>query len=72
MVARHWKLIFLLTSSKCDLGEVDKAMFQEFLCQYELIYDLLTIQKCDIVEVKKALFQGAAWHFQAIIGLWYS
>ena len=60
MVARHWKLIFLLTSSKCDLGEVEKAMFQECPCLFELIYGLLSIPKCDIVEVKKALFKGAA------------
>jgi len=32
MVARHWKLIFfLLTSLKSNLGNVEKAMFQEFL-----------------------------------------
>ena len=38
MVARHWKLIFFfLTSSKCDLGEVEKAMCQEFPCHIELI-----------------------------------
>ena len=29
VVANYWELIFfLLTSPKCDLGEVEKAMFQ--------------------------------------------
>jgi len=29
LVARHWVLIFfLLTNPKCNLGEVEKAMFQ--------------------------------------------
>jgi len=44
MVARQRKLIFfLLNSLKCDLGEGEKAMFQEYLCHIELIYGLLTI-----------------------------
>ena len=35
MVARHWKLIFfLLTSSKSDLGEVEKAMIHVLACPF--------------------------------------
>jgi len=61
MVAEHWELIFFLfTSSKSDLGEVEKAMFQVLACHFELIFGLLTIPKWDFVEVEKALFQGPA------------
>ena len=29
VVANHWELIFsLLTNPKCEIGEVEKAMFQ--------------------------------------------
>ena len=57
MLARHWEhIFFLLTSSKCDLGEFEKTMFQDFPCHFELIYGLLTIPKCDFGEVEKALF----------------
>ena len=42
--ARHCDLIFfLLTSLKCDLGEVEKAMFHVFACNFEIIFGLLTI-----------------------------
>jgi len=35
VVARHWEYIFFfLTSSKCDLGEVEKAMFQWLACYF--------------------------------------
>ena len=37
MVARPGNLFFLLTSLKFKLGDVEKAMFQEFLCHFELI-----------------------------------
>jgi len=59
VIARHWELIFfLLTSSKSDFGEVEKAMVQVLACHSELIFGLLSIPKCDFVEVDKALFQG--------------
>ena len=64
-------LFFLLTSSKCDLGDFEKAMFQVFPCHFELIYGLLSIQKCDFVEVKE-LFQGAEWQLKPIFRLWTS
>ena len=55
-VNRHWELIFiLLTSPKCDLGEVEKATFQVLACHFELYIGLLTIPKCAFVEVEKAL-----------------
>jgi len=64
VVARQWEFIFLLlTSPKCDLGEVEKAMFKLLICHSELIFGIFTIPKCDFVEVEKALFQGAAWPF---------
>jgi len=44
VVARHWKLIFFLTTNpKCDLGEVEKAMFHVLACHFEIIFGLLTI-----------------------------
>jgi len=57
VVARHWELIFfLLTSPKCDLGEIDKATFQGFACHFELIFGLLTIPKFSLVADDKAIF----------------
>ena len=64
VVARHWKLIFFqLSSPKCKLGEVEKAMFQGLPCQFELIFGHLTIAKCELVEIEKS-FQGLTWLFQ--------
>jgi len=37
-------IFFLLTSPKCDLGEVDKSMFQGLALHFQLIYGLLPIQ----------------------------
>jgi len=52
VVERNLELIFfLLTSLKCDLGEVEKAMFQELACHFVLIFCLLTIPKCDLIKV---------------------
>ena len=49
VVPNHWEnIFFLLTSPKCDLGEVEKAMIQGFACNFELILGLLTIPKCDL------------------------
>jgi len=57
--ARHRELIFfLLTSPKCYLGEVEKAMFQGLACHFELIFGLFIIPICDLVEVEKPMFQG--------------
>ena len=57
MIPRHRELIFfLLTSPKCDLGEVEKAMFQGLACQFELIFGLFTVPKCDLVLVEKLMF----------------
>jgi len=53
---------FLLTSPKCYLGDVEKAMFQVFACHFEIIFGLLTIIKCDMGEVEKAIFQVLARH----------
>jgi len=59
VVAKHWEQIFfLLTSPKCDLFEVEKAMFQRLAYHFEVIFGLLTIPKCDLVEVMIPLFQG--------------
>jgi len=57
--AWHLDLNFgLLTIPKCDLFEVEKAMFQGFSCHFELIFGLLTIPKCDLGEDVKAMFKG--------------
>jgi len=50
--------LYLLTSPKCDLSEVEKAMFQGLAFHFELIFGLLTIPKWDLFEVEKAMFQG--------------
>jgi len=56
----HFYLIFgLLINKKCDLSEVDKAMFQVVARHCELIFCLLTQQKCFMDEVDKAMFQVA-------------
>ena len=69
VVARHCKLIFfLLTSPKCDLGEIEKAMSQDFTCHFELIFGLFTIAKCELVEIEKSMFQGLTCIFQHIFG----
>jgi len=48
VVVRHSEVIFyLLNSPKCDLGEFEKAMFQELACNIELIFGLLIITICD-------------------------
>ena len=61
VVGNHWELIFfILTNSKCDMGEVEKAMFQGVVCHSVLIFGLLTNPKCDFVVVEKAMFQVLA------------
>jgi len=47
VVARHCELIFcLLTSPKCDLNEVEKAMFQVVKWHFEVIFFFLTTRNC--------------------------
>ena len=69
VVFRHWELIFfLLTSQKCNLAEVEKAMFQGLTWHFQLIFGPLNSQKCDLCELKKRLFywlQGTAKSFSA-------
>jgi len=54
---------FLLTSLKCELGEVEKAMLQGLAFNFYFIFGLLNIPKCDLFEVVIPLFRGLAWHF---------
>jgi len=61
-----------LTSPKCDLGEVEKAMIQGVAFHFELIFGLLTIPKCDLGELEKTMLQGLVWHSPLIFGLWTS
>ena len=57
VVARHWEIFFfLLSSPKCDLGEVKKAMFQGLAWHFELIFGLVEHQNFNLVEVKKKIF----------------
>ena len=46
-----------LTSPKCDLGNVEKAMFQMFSCHFEFIFGLLANPKCYWVRSKKRCFK---------------
>ena len=55
---------FLLTIPRCDLGEVEKAMFQRLVSHFELIFGLLTIPKFDLVEVQKAMFERLSGTFK--------
>ena len=65
MVVTNWKFIFFpLTSRKCDLVEVEKAMFKGL--------GILIIPKCDLVDVEKAMFEQQVWQFQHISGFWIS
>ena len=58
VVARHCELIFsLLNSPKCDLVEVEKAMFQRFPWYFQIIFGLWTSLKCDKIE-EKSDFSG--------------
>jgi len=59
--AFHFELNFyLLTSSKCDLDEVDKAKIHVLSSQFELIFCLLTSPKFDLRKVEKAEFPRAS------------
>jgi len=54
VVANHWGLIyFLLNNRKCDLGEVEKAMFQGVPFHFELIFGLLANPNATWVMSKK-------------------
>ena len=62
------KLIFwLLTRPKCDLGEVDKGMFQVAEWYLEVIF--LTNPKYEFFEVEKAPLKVVEWHFELIFFL---
>ena len=61
-VTRHWELFFfLLSSSKCDLNEFEKEIFQGLQCHFELIFGILNIAKCELVEVENWMFQWLIW-----------
>ena len=65
--ARYCELIFcLLTSPKCDLDWVGKAMIQVVECHSEVIFCFLTNQKCEFFEVDKATIQVIEWHLKVI------
>ena len=52
------ELIFgLLTNPKCDLVEVERAMFQVCAWHSQVILDLWTSPKCDLDEDEKAMIQ---------------
>ena len=51
----HFELnSYLLTSSKSDLGEVDKAMIIVLALHFELIFFFLTHPKCKLRKFKKS------------------
>jgi len=55
VLAFHFELNFyLLTSSKSDLDEVDKAMIIVLASHFELIFGLLIRPKCNLRKVKKS------------------
>ena len=50
VVARHFELIFcLLTSSKLNLDEIEKAMILVVECHIEVIFCFLTNRKFDFL-----------------------
>ena len=50
-------LFYVFTIEKCDLFEVDKAIYQVVERHFESIFCLLSSPKCDVVEVEKAMFK---------------
>ena len=53
VVARNGELIFcLLTSPKCDLDEVEKAMIHVVECHFEVIFCFLINRKCEFFKSK--------------------
>jgi len=44
-----------LTFTKCDLAEVEIAMFQELAWRFQLIIGFWYSTKCDLDEIKEAL-----------------
>ena len=57
VVNRHLEPIFFqLNSPKCDLGEVEKVMFEGLVWQFQLIFGFWTRPKCDLGEVNRRLF----------------
>ena len=48
----------LLEFLKCDLGDFKKAMFQDVVWSYELIFYLMVGPKRDLGDVEKATFHS--------------
>ena len=73
VVARHWvQIFFLLTRSKCELGEVEKALFLGLALHFQLIFGLWTSPKFDLSDVKKRIssffnsFHTVVLHFTSV------
>ena len=58
--------LLLLTSPKCDLDEVDKAIIQVVECHFEVILCYLSNRKCKFFKLKKATIQMVEWHLKFI------
>jgi hypothetical protein len=56
-----WELICLLDVLKCDIVEVDEAMYQGVERTYKLIFCILDIQKSALDEVAEIIFQIGEW-----------
>ena len=68
-------LFCMFTIPKCDLFEVDKAIFQVVEWHFESIFCLLSSPKCDVVEVEKAVSSAimTLWnHFRSLDQLKFS
>jgi len=60
---------FLLTSPKCDLVGVEKALFLGLARNFEILFGLWTSPKYDFAEVKKTTFPVVARHCELILYL---
>ena len=62
MVAGHCELNFLLlTSPKCDLDEVEKAMILVVERHFEVIFCFMTNRKFNFIQVDKVTIQVVEW-----------
>ena len=61
-----WTISCLFTSPKCDLSNVEKAMFEVLAVHFHLIFFLLTNPECDFCEVEEAIFHVVAGHCELI------
>jgi hypothetical protein len=50
-----------LAVPKCNLGEVEKAMFPWVDWPCEFIFYLLSRPKCDLDEIEKSVSQSVTW-----------